>query len=89
MHPFAQLAQTQSVAPALLVLAAVALSGLALGSLKFRGIGLGTLPDVTPGRSALPGLAYAVADPVGIAGIIGSMLLRILTARMLAVLLGG
>src|SRR5215831_18787815 len=42
MHPFGQLAQTQSVAHALLVLATVALSGLALGSLKFRGIGLGT-----------------------------------------------
>ena len=36
---------------------------------------LATLPKVTPDRAALPALAYAVAYPAGIAGIIGSLLL--------------
>lgn len=35
---------------------------------------LGTLPNLAADRAALPALAYAVAYPVGIAGIIGSML---------------
>lgn len=35
---------------------------------------LGTLPDLAAERAALPALAYAVAYPVGIVGIIGSML---------------
>jgi len=190
MHPFAQLAQTQTVAHALLILATVALSGLALGALRFRGIGLGTagvlfagilfghygeridhtildfvkefglvlfvftiglqlgpgffaalrqqglklnslavsivllgavatilgakllgidfaaslgllsgattntpslgaaqqalttLPGITADRSALPALAYAVAYPVGIAGIIGSLLLLRIILRI-------
>ncbi len=36
---------------------------------------LATLPGVTPDQRAIPALAYAVAYPVGIVGIIGSLLL--------------
>ncbi len=36
---------------------------------------LAALPAITPDRAALPALAYAVAYPMGIVGIIGSMLL--------------
>jgi putative transport protein len=42
MFAFGQMAQTQPVAHALLVLATVAVAGLALGTVKYRGIGLGT-----------------------------------------------
>src|SRR4051794_37482852 len=35
---------------------------------------MSTMPDVSPDRAALPALAYAVAYPIGIAGIIGSLL---------------
>jgi putative transport protein len=42
MHPFHWLAESQPIAYALLMLAVVAVSGLALGSLKYRGIGLGS-----------------------------------------------
>jgi AspT/YidE/YbjL antiporter-like protein len=154
MHPFHWLAESQPIAHALLMLAVVAVTGLALGSLKLRGVGLGSAgvlfaftiglqlgpgfvtalrrqgfslnvlaaaivglgvvvtllgamllgldPAAAAGlltgtttntpslgaveqvlgtlnlpadRAALPALAYAVAYPVGIAGIIGSMLL--------------
>ena len=36
---------------------------------------LATMPQVAPERAALPALAYAVAYPAGIAGIIGSLLI--------------
>jgi putative transport protein len=42
LHPFSQLAQSQPVGHALLVLTTVAVAGLALGSVKYRGIGLGS-----------------------------------------------
>jgi putative transport protein len=42
MNAFQGLAQAQPIAHALLVLATVAVAGLALGSLKYRGVGLGT-----------------------------------------------
>jgi len=43
---------------------------------------LDTLPDLAAQRAALPALAYAVAYPVGIAGIIGSMLVLRLVFRI-------
>lgn len=43
---------------------------------------LGTLPELAADRAALPALAYAVAYPVGIAGIIGSMLVLRLIFRI-------